>query len=119
MAERSAAVLDAGRGQALADVVIAGVSCLKELPGRRGVVVQESYLRVVSRPAELFAQGAAILKSTAFVPGLGSKLLWNDDNAICARVIDAVSRFNDNPDRSEEHTSELQSPCNLVCSLLL
>src|SRR2546426_8263205 len=23
------------------------------------------------------------------------------------------------PDRSEEHTSELQSPCNLVCRLLL
>src|SRR5256885_4907015 len=25
----------------------------------------------------------------------------------------------DPPDRSEEHTSELQSPCNLVCRLLL
>src|SRR5256885_7723600 len=25
----------------------------------------------------------------------------------------------DVPDRSEEHTSELQSPCNLVCRLLL
>src|SRR5256885_11856462 len=25
----------------------------------------------------------------------------------------------DLPDRSEEHTSELQSPCNLVCRLLL
>src|SRR5688500_19726984 len=25
----------------------------------------------------------------------------------------------DNPKRSEEHTSELQSPCNLVCRLLL
>src|SRR2546426_6413604 len=24
-----------------------------------------------------------------------------------------------NPSRSEEHTSELQSPCNLVCRLLL
>src|SRR5256885_10807772 len=26
---------------------------------------------------------------------------------------------NDEPGRSEEHTSELQSPCNLVCRLLL
>src|SRR2546426_7024392 len=26
---------------------------------------------------------------------------------------------NDRPIRSEEHTSELQSPCNLVCRLLL
>src|SRR2546426_3549844 len=25
----------------------------------------------------------------------------------------------DHPSRSEEHTSELQSPCNLVCRLLL
>ena len=25
----------------------------------------------------------------------------------------------DHPERSEEHTSELQSPCNLVCRLLL
>src|SRR2546426_3915925 len=25
----------------------------------------------------------------------------------------------ENPERSEEHTSELQSPCNLVCRLLL
>src|SRR5256885_5201928 len=37
----------------------------------------------------------------------------------------AVTRFvacaarNDGYSRSEEHTSELQSPCNLVCRLLL
>src|SRR5256885_11761226 len=31
----------------------------------------------------------------------------------CRDVIDA------RPNRSEEHTSELQSPCNLVCRLLL
>src|SRR5256885_5948269 len=28
-------------------------------------------------------------------------------------------RYTRMPDRSEEHTSELQSPCNLVCRLLL
>src|SRR5205807_6753613 len=28
-------------------------------------------------------------------------------------------RFEGAPSRSEEHTSELQSPCNLVCRLLL
>src|SRR5256885_10893148 len=27
--------------------------------------------------------------------------------------------FNELPERSEEHTSEFQSPCNLVCRLLL
>src|SRR5256885_8941688 len=30
-----------------------------------------------------------------------------------------VASFTALPDRSEEHTSELQSPCNLVCRLLL
>src|SRR6266446_1951802 len=32
---------------------------------------------------------------------------------------DAARRAPDAPRRSEEHTSELQSPCNLVCRLLL
>src|SRR5688500_9988292 len=30
-----------------------------------------------------------------------------------------LTAYNHNDDRSEEHTSELQSPCNLVCRLLL
>src|SRR5256885_12606950 len=30
-----------------------------------------------------------------------------------------VQRLDDQAGRSEEHTSELQSPCNLVCRLLL
>src|SRR5256885_12054225 len=30
-----------------------------------------------------------------------------------------VQQLTQNLDRSEEHTSELQSPCNLVCRLLL
>src|SRR5256885_11058264 len=36
----------------------------------------------------------------------------------CAWVIAFWSRL-ECADRSEEHTSELQSPCNLVCRLLL
>src|SRR5256885_3104534 len=35
------------------------------------------------------------------------------------RVQNASERLDDQPLRSEEHTSELQSPCNLVCRLLL
>src|SRR2546426_5534757 len=34
-------------------------------------------------------------------------------------VDDLAAGTDDLPDRSEEHTSELQSPCNLVCRLLL
>src|SRR5256885_2993000 len=33
------------------------------------------------------------------------------------RMLEVLSNFD--PPRSEEHTSELQSPCNLVCRLLL
>src|SRR5256885_7505043 len=32
---------------------------------------------------------------------------------------EALGRLRAEPHRSEEHTSELQSPCNLVCRLLL
>src|SRR6266566_1762097 len=36
-----------------------------------------------------------------------------------ARSRAPVRRAQEDPPRSEEHTSELQSPCNLVCRLLL
>src|SRR2546426_5218554 len=35
------------------------------------------------------------------------------------REVAAEGLFHDDASRSEEHTSELQSPCNLVCRLLL
>src|SRR5256885_3521496 len=38
----------------------------------------------------------------------------------CARhTICCIAKLGSPPLRSEEHTSELQSPCNLVCRLLL
>src|SRR5256885_7671164 len=37
----------------------------------------------------------------------------------CARSRDSALVSHRSMDRSEEHTSELQSPCNLVCRLLL
>src|SRR2546426_4522953 len=44
-----------------------------------------------------------------------------DDDAV-DKVVEAISgsaKTGQIGDRSEEHTSELQSPCNLVCRLLL
>src|SRR5205807_7072563 len=35
------------------------------------------------------------------------------------KLIDRILFLEGVPERSEEHTSELQSPCNLVCRLLL
>src|SRR2546426_8331058 len=38
----------------------------------------------------------------------------------CPSAPSSAARCDDScPERSEEHTSELQSPCNLVCRLLL
>src|SRR2546426_2346408 len=45
-------------------------------------------------------------------PGLTRKPL-------CAACEQAHEPISQPPGRSEEHTSELQSPCNLVCRLLL
>src|SRR5256885_4991578 len=40
-------------------------------------------------------------------------------NRLVLRVFGLYRWYLGRPDRSEEHTSELQSPCNLVCRLLL
>src|SRR6266446_7183204 len=42
--------------------------------------------------------------------------LWSD---LLSRDLIGEFRLGMRPVRSEEHTSELQSPCNLVCRLLL
>src|SRR5256885_6928632 len=39
--------------------------------------------------------------------------------AVAGRRLPGLAGFQDAHGRSEEHTSELQSPCNLVCRLLL
>src|SRR2546426_8274820 len=43
-------------------------------------------------------------------------LRWNNSSVLGGDVVAAITALKG---RSEEHTSELQSPCNLVCRLLL
>src|SRR5256885_13310715 len=45
----------------------------------------------------------------------------DDPERVQSRIANLVERRSEfrEPTRSEEHTSELQSPCNLVCRLLL
>src|SRR5256885_12794826 len=45
--------------------------------------------------------------------------LFRSPCAHCAPAGPAARAWRVPPPRSEEHTSELQSPCNLVCRLLL
>src|SRR5256885_8306954 len=51
-------------------------------------------------------------QKTAYLRDLAAKVQSG------ALPLDHVNELSDD-DRSEEHTSELQSPCNLVCRLLL
>src|SRR2546426_8024867 len=51
-------------------------------------------------------------------PATMSRLRNGLDRPSCSSVLLAGRRL-DRMQRSEEHTSELQSPCNLVCRLLL
>src|SRR3989454_4568261 len=49
---------------------------------------------------------------------LGTAPIWIDDSAMLTPLA-MRSKARRLKARSEEHTSELQSPCNLVCRLLL
>src|SRR5947208_4351331 len=57
----------------------------------------------------------------AYIPGLAKSLIMAKNNMLQARVVnydayrDMAEEFNIRAIRSEEHTSELQSPDHLVC----
>src|SRR5256885_9411036 len=71
-------------------------------------VLKEKTDLTLSFAAALHAAGATILNSFPVSLRLRDKVLT-------CKVLEAAGV----PTRSEEHTSELQSPCNLVCRLLL
>src|SRR2546426_9103825 len=55
--------------------------------------------------------------------GLAPLVIGRDSRLVGVRDLQVIAEHPVEPDlqrrRSEEHTSELQSPCNLVCRLLL
>src|SRR5688500_20060793 len=59
-----------------------------------------------------------ILKDRAGPVNDGQRKLLEEAERSCGRLSALVAEMSDLA-RSEEHTSELQSPCNLVCRLLL
>src|SRR5688500_19915379 len=83
---------------------------------------------ISNRPSENFARGAALkppprkrpLATTAIV--ILDEILLSPSITILHSLLlyaGTVATMLATVDRSEEHTSELQSPCNLVCRLLL
>src|SRR5256885_8684162 len=61
-----------------------------------------------------------LFRSSPATPVLSSALTWNVTRRPSTAVTSAISvSVSPTGVRSEEHTSELQSPCNLVCRLLL
>src|SRR2546426_6176138 len=48
-----------------------------------------------------------------------SPAMWSMRSRVWKRLPASTTSLNSSATRSEEHTSELQSPCNLVCRLLL
>src|SRR5256885_10842996 len=77
----------------------------RRLPQLASVVTGEFDLRYVARP--VCEQLAAAAGETATL------------DVLVGDVIVPIEQATASTSRSEEHTSELQSPCNLVCRLLL
>src|SRR5256885_10758414 len=67
-------------------------------------------------------RGAATvrMKLKSLLGNMGTEVVFKADDKIDNVILDKKEcTYSYFADRSEEHTSELQSPCNLVCRLLL
>src|SRR5256885_7614009 len=64
-------------------------------------------------------QGARLALSGIGDPAYGRLSRQNTDPSVAEGVPPDIETVARQRQRSEEHTSELQSPCNLVCRLLL
>src|SRR5256885_4045406 len=92
---------------------------LVELRGRLGVYEQRGDLQLVVESMQRAGQGALFEQFLRLKARLEAEGLFD---AARKRSLPPLPRgigVVTSPGRSEEHTSELQSPCNLVCRLLL
>src|SRR5256885_9094531 len=63
--------------------------------------------------------GVALTNNGLPVASMGADFRDFDNDGLCELSVTALTGETFPLFRSEEHTSELQSPCNLVCRLLL
>src|SRR5256885_9461562 len=99
---------------------------METLPPAESAVVQRIASDLKGRPGPLLEVLHAIQAALGYVPGAAVPIVAEVLNLSRAEVHGVVTfyhYFRRSPPgahtRSEEHTSELQSPCNLVCRLLL
>src|SRR2546426_11458357 len=84
----------------------------------RAVEVSQTFVKALVGIGSVVALTFLVLGVAAISRGVNitrSRALENEDRLLA----DEVQRMRERLVRSEEHTSELQSPCNLVCRLLL
>src|SRR5688500_19268161 len=92
-------------------------------PGFTLIAVLTLAIGIGANSAMFSAIYALLMKPLTFPEIERTVAIW-ETNRVNGRVHDVVTVGNyfdwrDQSQRSEEHTSELQSPCNLVCRLLL
>src|SRR5256885_11891601 len=133
-------------GDAHSESVLTDLGAVEALPGARNLNVESNFeygsrvgfweimrlLKTMGAPATVYAVGMALERNpevAAEIARSGFEVAchgqrWIDyqfvaeevERAQMLRNIDTITRLIGR--RSEEHTSELQSPCNLVCRLL-
>src|SRR5688500_19747963 len=101
-----------------------GIRCIREVLRRNPQLPPERVDEVaIAATTQIGDQGLTIGRTAALLAGLPRSVPGYAIDRMCAGAMTAVtttaSGIAFGAYRSEEHTSELQSPCNIVCRLLL
>src|SRR5205807_5506869 len=86
--------------------------------GRASAEIISKHADLIERRSGVKLEVTAVCRRSGVRPEhtpAGARVVSNWKELVQAEDVDVVSLDK----RSEEHTSELQSPCNLVCRLLL